>query len=115
MKGTKPSASVKKPFVAPRRATWLEKHPDAEKTFTTLGAEFLCGCVWSLSTVFFAVPGIQDMIAAVTADRVGFDIVYGMGYWLTASAYGLPDAGIATYTDDDLGAHRGFGRGIATA
>jgi len=47
---------------------------------------------------FFAVPGIQDMIAAVTADRVGFDIVYGTGYWLTASAYGLPDAGIATYT-----------------
>jgi 2-methylisocitrate lyase-like PEP mutase family enzyme len=38
------------------------------------------------------------MIAAVVADRVGFDIVYGTGYWLTASAYGLPDAGIATYT-----------------
>ena len=47
---------------------------------------------------FFVVPGVQDMIAAVTADRVGFDIVYGTGYWLTASAYGLPDAGIATYT-----------------
>jgi 2-methylisocitrate lyase-like PEP mutase family enzyme len=38
------------------------------------------------------------MIAAVMADRVGFDIVYGTGYWLTASAYGLPDAGVATYT-----------------
>lgn len=47
---------------------------------------------------FFVVPGIQDMIAAVIADRVGFDIVYGTGYWLTASAFGLPDAGIATYT-----------------
>ncbi|UVO50695.1 isocitrate lyase/PEP mutase family protein [Sphingomonas sp. SUN019] len=47
---------------------------------------------------FFVVPGVQDMIAAVVADRVGFDIVYGTGYWLTASAYGLPDAGIATYT-----------------
>ena len=47
---------------------------------------------------FFVVPGIHDMIAAVIADRVGFDIVYGSGYWLTASAYGLPDAGIATYT-----------------
>jgi len=47
---------------------------------------------------FFAVPGVHDMIAAVVADRVGFDIVYGTGYWLTASAYGLPDAGIATYT-----------------
>ncbi len=47
---------------------------------------------------FFVVPGIQDMITAVIADRVGFDVVYGTGYWLTASCYGLPDAGIATYT-----------------
>ena len=47
---------------------------------------------------FFAVPGIQDMITAVIADRVGFDVVYGTGYFLTASCYGLPDAGIASYT-----------------
>jgi 2-methylisocitrate lyase-like PEP mutase family enzyme len=50
------------------------------------------------SKAFFVVPGIQDMITAVIADRVGFDIVYGSGYWLTASCYGLPDAGIASYT-----------------
>lgn len=48
---------------------------------------------------FFVVPGIQDMIAAVIANKVRFDIVYGTGYWLTASAWGLPDAGIATYTE----------------
>ncbi|WP_446655306.1 isocitrate lyase/PEP mutase family protein [Blastomonas sp.] len=48
---------------------------------------------------FFVVPGLQDMIAAVIANKVGFDIVYGTGYWLTASAWGLPDAGIATYTE----------------
>jgi 2-methylisocitrate lyase-like PEP mutase family enzyme len=47
---------------------------------------------------FFVVPGVQDMIASVIADRVGFDIVYGSGYWLTASCFGLPDAGIASYT-----------------
>ena len=47
---------------------------------------------------FFVVPGIHDMISAVIANKVGFDVVYGTGYWLTASAYGLPDAGIATYT-----------------
>ena len=47
---------------------------------------------------FFVVPGVQDMIAAVIADKVGFDVIYGTGYWLTASAYGLPDAGIASYT-----------------
>jgi 2-methylisocitrate lyase-like PEP mutase family enzyme len=43
-------------------------------------------------------PGIHDMIAAVISNKVGFDFVYGSGFWLTASAYGLPDAGIATYT-----------------
>ncbi len=47
---------------------------------------------------FFFAPGIHDMMAAVLANKVGFDVVYGTGYWLTASAYGLPDAGIATYT-----------------
>ncbi|HEU0043440.1 isocitrate lyase/PEP mutase family protein [Sphingomonas sp.] len=47
---------------------------------------------------FFVAPGIQDMITAVIANHVGVEIVYGSGYWLTASAYGLPDAGIATFT-----------------
>ena len=47
---------------------------------------------------FITIPGVQDMIAAVVANKVGFDIVYGSGYWLTASSLGLPDAGIATYT-----------------
>ena len=39
------------------------------------------------------------MIAAVIANKVGFPLVYGTGYWLTASAWGLPDAGIATYSE----------------
>ncbi len=47
---------------------------------------------------FFVAPGMQDMIATVIANKVGFDIVYGTGYFLTASSLGLPDAGIATYT-----------------
>lgn len=47
---------------------------------------------------FITAPGIQDMIAAVVANKVGFDIVYGSGYWTVASAYGLPDAGIASVT-----------------
>ncbi|MCW1383811.1 isocitrate lyase/PEP mutase family protein [Novosphingobium sp. KCTC 2891] len=47
---------------------------------------------------FVTAPGIQDMITAVIARRVGFDAVYGSGYWLTASALGLPDAGIASVT-----------------
>ena len=51
------------------------------------------------SGIFVSAPGIHDMIAAVVANKVGFDFVYATGYWLTASAYGLPDAGIATYTE----------------
>jgi len=47
---------------------------------------------------FFLAPGLHDMMAAVIAREVGFDVVYGSGYWLTASCHGLPDAGIATYT-----------------
>jgi 2-methylisocitrate lyase-like PEP mutase family enzyme len=47
---------------------------------------------------FIVIPGVQDMIAAAMVRKVGFPIVYGSGYWLTASSLGLPDAGIATYT-----------------
>ncbi len=43
-------------------------------------------------------PGIQDMITAVIANEFNFEAVYGTGYWLTASAFGLPDAGIASVT-----------------
>ena len=47
---------------------------------------------------FVVAPGVHDMIAAVVSNKVGFDFVYGTGYWMTASAYGIPDAGIATFT-----------------
>ncbi|GAB5457798.1 MAG: isocitrate lyase/PEP mutase family protein [Henriciella sp.] len=50
------------------------------------------------SGTFVAAPGIHDMISAVIANKVGFDFVYLSGYWSTASTYGIPDAGIATYT-----------------
>jgi 2-methylisocitrate lyase-like PEP mutase family enzyme len=38
------------------------------------------------------------MIAAVVGNKVGLEFAYASGYWTTASAHGLPDAGIATYT-----------------
>lgn len=47
---------------------------------------------------FVTAPGLYDMISAVIANKVGFDFVYASGYWLTASGYGIPDAGIASYT-----------------
>lgn len=47
---------------------------------------------------FFCAPGIQDMITAVIARDLEFDVVYASGYWLGASAYGIPDVGIMTYT-----------------
>ena len=50
------------------------------------------------SGTFVCAPGIQDMITALVCNKVGFDFVYASGYWTTASAHGLPDAGIASYT-----------------
>ena len=47
---------------------------------------------------FVVAPGLHDMIAAVVGNKVGLDFAYASGYWMTASAHGLPDAGIATYT-----------------
>jgi len=48
---------------------------------------------------FFFAPGVFDMMSTLMANRIGFDCVYASGYWLTASYLGLPDAGLATYTD----------------
>lgn len=44
-------------------------------------------------------PGIFDMISARIADRLGFDALYMTGYGVVASHLGLPDAGLATYSD----------------
>jgi 2-methylisocitrate lyase-like PEP mutase family enzyme len=48
---------------------------------------------------FIVAPGVYDMISARVADRMGFDALYMTGYGVTASYLGLPDAGLATYTD----------------
>ena len=45
------------------------------------------------------VPGVYDMISARLADRLGFDALYMTGYGVTASHLGLPDAGLASYTE----------------
>jgi 2-methylisocitrate lyase-like PEP mutase family enzyme len=47
---------------------------------------------------FFVAPGVFDLISARLADGMGFDCLYMTGYGATASYLGLPDAGIATYT-----------------
>lgn len=47
---------------------------------------------------FVLAPGVYDMMSALMADKVGHEFVYASGFWLTASHLGLPDAGIATYT-----------------
>ena len=44
-------------------------------------------------------PGVFDMISAKLADRAGFDALYMTGYGVVASHLGLPDAGLATYSD----------------
>jgi 2-methylisocitrate lyase-like PEP mutase family enzyme len=44
-------------------------------------------------------PGVFDGVSARIADRMGFDALYMTGYGVVASHLGLPDAGIATYSD----------------
>lgn len=48
---------------------------------------------------FVVAPGVFDMISAKVADGMGFDCIYGTGFGTVASALGVADAGIATYTD----------------
>jgi 2,3-dimethylmalate lyase len=47
---------------------------------------------------FVAAPGVYDLISALVADRMGFKALYVTGYGTVASSLGLPDAGLATYT-----------------
>ncbi len=46
-----------------------------------------------------AAPGVYDLISALIADRMGFQALYVTGYGTVASALGLPDAGLATYSE----------------
>lgn len=44
-------------------------------------------------------PGVYDLISVKVADAVGFEALYMTGYGTVGAAYGLPDAGLATYTE----------------
>jgi len=44
-------------------------------------------------------PGVFDMISARIADAMGFDALYMTGFGVVASHLGLPDAGLASYTE----------------
>jgi len=44
-------------------------------------------------------PGVFDMVSLRLADSFGFDALYMTGYGTVASHMGLPDAGLATYSD----------------
>jgi 2-methylisocitrate lyase-like PEP mutase family enzyme len=48
---------------------------------------------------FTSLPGVFEMISATIADKMGFPGLYMGGYGAVASYLGLPDAGLATYTD----------------
>ena len=44
-------------------------------------------------------PGVFELISARIADQMGFQALYMTGYGTVASHLGLPDAGLATYSD----------------
>lgn len=48
---------------------------------------------------FITAPGVFDLVSAKLADRTDAQALYMTGYGTVASYLGLPDAGIATYTD----------------
>ena len=48
---------------------------------------------------FILAPGVFEMLSAKLADRLGFKALYMTGYGISASHLGLPDAGLATFTD----------------
>lgn len=48
---------------------------------------------------FVGAPGVFDMISARIADRTAARALYVTGFGTVASHLGLPDAGLATYTD----------------
>ena len=47
---------------------------------------------------FVTAPGVFELISALIADRMGFKALYVTGYGTVASALGLPDAGLASYS-----------------
>lgn len=44
-------------------------------------------------------PGVFDMVSTLIADQLEFPALFATGFGLVASHLGLPDAGIAGYTD----------------
>lgn len=48
---------------------------------------------------FFAAPGVFDLISAKLADSLAPAALYMTGYGTVASHLGMPDAGLASYTD----------------
>jgi 2-methylisocitrate lyase-like PEP mutase family enzyme len=46
-----------------------------------------------------ALPGVYDGVSARLAASIGFDALYMTGYGAVASALGIPDAGLATYSE----------------
>jgi 2-methylisocitrate lyase-like PEP mutase family enzyme len=44
-------------------------------------------------------PGVHDMVSVRLASTFGFEALYMTGFGTVASHLGLPDAGLATYTD----------------
>ena len=48
---------------------------------------------------YMTLPGVFDLISARIADRMAFPGLYMTGYGVVASSLGLPDAGLASYSE----------------
>ena len=51
------------------------------------------------SRTLLVAPGVYDIVSLRLANTFGFEALYMTGYGTVASHLGLPDAGLATYSD----------------
>ena len=47
---------------------------------------------------FITAPGVFELISALIVDRMDFKALYVTGYGTVASSLGLPNAGLASYS-----------------
>jgi 2,3-dimethylmalate lyase len=91
----------------------ITRHREQLETANYAGIEMLSGQIFSKDRsimanpalrqeiekgCFITAPGVYDLISALIADRMGFKALYVTGYGTVASSLGLPDAGLATYS-----------------
>lgn len=80
-----------------------DSHPErgARPTASATGTEpmLLATRLRDTTRGLILAPGVHDMVSLRLADSMGFEALYMTGFGSVASLTGLPDAGLASYTE----------------